>query len=115
MNHPSEVTQSPIEIQLSTLRTTLGNDLVRDLEDSVAPNTWRAYRSDLADFATWVAYTSADWKAPEVVATYLRTLEDGGAAYATITRRLTSIHKLVAIADPAPPTSSTTRTPPNQQ
>ena len=98
VNHPSEVTQSPIEIQLSTLRTTLGDDLVRDLEDSVAPNTWRAYRSDLADFATWVAYTSADWRAPEVVATYLRTLEDGGAAYATITRRLTSIHKLVAIA-----------------
>ena len=64
----------------------------------MAPNTWRAYRSDLADFATWVAYTSAEWRAPEVVATYLRTLEDGGAAYATITRRLTSIHKLVAIA-----------------
>ena len=64
----------------------------------MAPNTWRAYRSDLADFATWVAYTSAEWKAPEVVAAYLRTLEDGGAAYATITRRLTSIHKLVAIA-----------------
>ena len=64
----------------------------------MAPNTWRAYRSDLADFATSVAYTSAEWKAPEVVAAYLRTLEDGGAAYATITRRLTSIHKLVAIA-----------------
>ena len=42
--------------------------LVQDLEDSVAPNTWRAYRSDLADFATWVAYTGADWRAPEVVA-----------------------------------------------
>ena len=98
VNHPSEVTQSPIEIQLGALRRTLGDDLVRDLEDSVAPNTWRAYRSDLADFATWVAYTSAEWRAPEVVATYLRTLEDGGAAYATITRRLTSIHKLVAIA-----------------
>ena len=98
MNHPSEATQSPIEIQLRTLRTTLGDDLVRDLADSVAPNTWRAYRSDLADFATWVAYTNADWRTPEVVATYLRTLEDGGAAYATISRRLTSIHKLVAIA-----------------
>ena len=57
VNHPSEVTESPIEIQLRALRTTLGDDLVRDLEDSVAPNTWRAYRSDLADFATWVAYT----------------------------------------------------------
>ena len=43
-------------------------------------------------------YTSAEWRAPEVVATYLRTLEDGGAAYATITRRLTSIHKLVEVA-----------------
>ena len=63
----------------------------------MAPNTWRAYRSDLADFATWVAYSGAEWRAPEVVAAYLRTLEDGGAAYATITRRLTSIHKLVAI------------------
>ena len=97
MNHPSEATETPIEIQLSTLRKTLGDDLIRDLEDSVAPNTWRAYRSDLVDFATWVAYTSAEWKAPEVVAAYLRTLEDGGTAYATITRRLTSIHKLVAI------------------
>ena len=91
VNHPSEVTQTPIEIQLRTLRKTLGDDLVRDLEDSVAPNTWRAYRSDLADFATWVAYTGAEWRAPEVVATYLRTLEDGGAAYTTISRRLTSM------------------------
>ena len=41
--------------------------------------------------AAWVAYTSAQWKAPEVVATYLRTLEEGGAAYATISRRLTSM------------------------
>ena len=98
MNHPSEATETPIEIQLRTLRTTLGDDLVQDLEDSVAPNTWRAYRSDLADFATSLAYSGAEWRAPEVVATYLRTLEDGGAAYATITRRLTSIHKLVAIA-----------------
>ena len=64
VNHPSEVTQSPIEIQLGALRRTLGDDLVRDLEDSVAPNTWRAYRSDLADFATWVAYTSAEWRPP---------------------------------------------------
>ena len=102
MNHPPEVTESPIEIQLRALRTTLGDDLVRDLEDSVAPNTWRAYRSDLADFATWVAYTSAEWRAPEVVATYLRTLEDDGA-YATITR-LTSIHKLVAAGDYEDPT-----------
>ena len=49
VNHPSEVTESPIEIQLRALRTTLGDDLVRDLEDSVAPNTWRAYRSDLQE------------------------------------------------------------------
>ena len=47
---------------------------------SVALNTWRACQSDLVDFATWVAYTSADWRSPEVVAAYLRTLEDGGAA-----------------------------------
>ena len=30
MNHPSEVTESPIEIQLRALRTTLGDDLVQD-------------------------------------------------------------------------------------
>ncbi len=48
------------------------------------PTAPRLLRSDLADFATWVAYTSAEWRAPEVVAAYLRTLEDGGAAYATI-------------------------------
>ena len=113
VNHRSEVTESPIEIRLRALRTTLGDDLARDLEDSVAPNTWRAYRSDLADFATWVAYTSAEWKAPEVVAAYLRTLEDGGAAYATITRRLTSIHKLVAIAAFAAGDLDYEDTPPN--
>ena len=33
VNHPPEATETPIEIQLSTLRTTLGDDLVRDLED----------------------------------------------------------------------------------
>ena len=55
------MTETPIEIQLRALRKTLGDDLVQDLEDSVAPNTWRAYRSDLANFATWVAYTGADW------------------------------------------------------
>ena len=99
------MTETPIEIQLSTLRTTLGDDLVQDLEDSVAPNTWRAYRSDLADFATWVAYTGADWRAPEVVAAYLRTLEDGGAA----SPRSTSWSP----SPPSPPATSTTRTPPN--
>ena len=31
VNHPSEVTKSPIEIQLRVLRTTLGDDLARDL------------------------------------------------------------------------------------
>ena len=32
VNHRSEVTESPIEIQLRALRTTLGDDLVQDLE-----------------------------------------------------------------------------------
>ena len=34
MNHPSEVTESPIEIQLSTLRTTLGDDLVQSTDSA---------------------------------------------------------------------------------
>ena len=78
----------------------------------MAPNTWRAYRSDLADFATWVDYTSADWKAPEVVATYLRTLEDGGAPMppsAAVSPRSTSWSP----SPPSPPATSTTRIPPN--
>ena len=46
MNHPPAATETPIEIQLSTLRTTLGNDLVRDLEDSVAPKQRRRVQND---------------------------------------------------------------------
>ena len=37
VNHPSEATETPIEIQLRALRTTLGDDLVQDLE----PIRWR--------------------------------------------------------------------------
>ena len=76
VNHPSEATETPIEIQLRTLRN--------DTRRRPGPRSGR--------------FGGAEWKAPEVVAAYLRTLEEGGAAYATISRRLTSIHKLVAIA-----------------
>ena len=99
VNHPSEVTKSP------------NRNPASGVADRDSATTWsktskiRWHRTpggptgqDLGDFATWVAYSGAEWQAPEVVATYLRTLEDGGAAYATISRRLTSIHKLVAIA-----------------
>ena len=89
MNHPSEATQTPIEIQLSTLRTTLGDDLVQDLADSVAPNTWRAYRSDLGDFATWVAYTGAEWRAPESLAR-IELGAQGGALLERVTTTRTS-------------------------
>ena len=64
VNHRSEVTESPIEIQLRVLRTTLGDDLVRDLEDSVAPNTWRAYRS------TWPT-SPPGWPAASLITTWL--------------------------------------------
>ena len=66
-----------------------------DLRDSVSPNTWRAYRSDLADFDAWCKSKRRLWSTPESVAAYFRELEDAGAAYATIERRKTAIAKLV--------------------
>ena len=74
----------------------MGPALIRDLEDSVAPNTWRAYRSDLADYSLWIDQEARKWREPESIADYMRCLETG-SSYATITRRLTAIHKLLAI------------------
>lgn len=71
--------------------------VVRDIRDSAAANTWRAYRSDLVDFDSWMTTQRADWHDPVVVADYLRALETAGAKYSTIERRLTSIAKLVEV------------------
>jgi integrase len=75
----------------------LDAQVVRDIRDSAAANTWRAYRADLVDFDAWVTAERADWRDPTVVADYLRALESAGAKYSTIERRLTSIAKLVEV------------------
>ena len=72
--------------------------LVRGLERTMAANTWRAYRSDLTDYNTWLTHRPGRWDDPDVIAAYLRSLaDDTGAAYATIERRKAAIAKLVAV------------------
>jgi integrase len=59
--------------------------------------TWRAYRADLDDFGSWVRAGDGEWSDPSTVADYLRALENAGAKYSTIERRITSIAKLVEV------------------
>ena len=73
----------------------LGAQIVRDLRDSAAEATWRAYRSDLVDLDGWLE--DRDWTDPVVIGDYLRALENAGAAYSTIERRVTSITKLANV------------------
>ena len=73
----------------------LAAEVVCDLRDSVATNTWDAYRSDLVDFEHWCRTSRRVWSTPDSVAAYFRALENAGAAYATIVRRKTAIAKLV--------------------
>jgi len=83
----------PVEL----LDSALDAQVVRDIRDSAATNTWRAYRADLDDFGIWVNAETAEWSDPTVLADYLRALEAAGAKYSTIERRLTSISKLVEV------------------
>lgn len=83
---------APLATRLDEL---LAADVVVDLRDSVAANTWDAYRSDLTDFEHWCRTSRRVWSTPDSVAAYFRALEDAGAAYATIVRRKTAIAKLV--------------------
>ena len=98
----------------ASLDKVLDNDLVIDLKDSVAENTWKAYRSDLVDVEDWCRAKRRVWSTPETVAAYLRALEDAGAAYATIVRRKTAIAKLVeaqALLGDAAPEADPTKHP----
>lgn len=104
---PSEET-SPVPVaELSPTTPPPGDDvdpvarldagLIRDLEGSMAPNTWRAYRSDLNDYNDWLFHRPGRWDNPEVIAAYFRHLADNQAAWSTIERRKAAISKLVAI------------------
>lgn len=77
------------------LEAALDVDFAADFKDSVAPNTWRAYRADLDDFEGWCRSKRRKWSTPDAVSAYFRALEDAGAAYATIERRKTAIAKVI--------------------
>lgn len=97
-----------------SLDSLLDNHLIVDLKDSVADNTWKAYRSDLVDFEDWCRASRRTWSTPDTVAAYLRTMEDAGAAYATIVRRKTAIAKLVeaqSLVSDTPPEADPTKHP----
>jgi site-specific recombinase XerD len=73
----------------------------QELEDAVrayaraskAPNTIRAYRSDLGDFTAWCTTHGAVPipAPPETVARYITALAGAGAKATTIQRRLSAI------------------------
>lgn len=79
---------------------------VRELQlNSKAANTVKAYRSDLADFATWCdsrgrAVLPAT---PETVSLYLADLAEHGAALSTIERRASAISQMHQAAGHTPP------------
>ncbi len=77
------------------LDQSLNSDLAADFRDSVAANTWKAYRADLTDYEDWCRAKRRRWSTPDTVAAYLRAMESAGAAYATIVRRKTAIAKLL--------------------
>lgn len=94
-SEPVSTGSAPKPVQL--LDDALDTQIVRDIRDSAAPNTWRAYRADLDDFGSWARSVDGTWSDPSTVADYLRALEDAGAKYSTIERRITSIAKLVEV------------------
>jgi len=86
---------APVPGLATRLESALVSDLATDFRESVAPNTWRAYSSDLTDFEDWCASKRRRWSKPETVAAYFRALEAAGASYSTIERRKTAIAKAV--------------------
>lgn len=83
----------------------LGRKLGKDFVDGMAANTFRSYGADLRNYFAWIADDDRKWSDPYAIADYLEALARAEAAYATIARRITSIHKLtiaVALAEDRP-------------
>jgi len=71
-------------------------DRLRNVRDSVSANTWKAYQRDLADYQQWLHdRRRASWASPATIVAYLEFLEEKGAKYSTIARRVAAMHKLV--------------------
>lgn len=80
--------------------------LRRYVEASKAPNTLRAYDSDLRHYQRWCHRHDASWlpATPETVAGYLASLADAGIKPSTVRRRLSTIaevHRLTRFVSPA--------------
>jgi len=81
---------------------------------SKAPNTVRAYRSDLADFTMWCTdhQLTPIPAAPETVALYITSLAEAGAKPSTIQRRLSALSQAHQLSghEPSPTQSPIVRT-----
>jgi site-specific recombinase XerD len=80
--------------------------LRRYVEKSKAPNTLRAYDSDLRHYQRWCHAHHASWlpAAPQTVAGYLAGLASTGIKPSTVRRRLSAIaevHRLTRVPSPA--------------
>jgi site-specific recombinase XerD len=86
----------------------------RYAEASKAPNTLRAYRSDLRDFEEWCGHleVAALPVAPSTLSAYISALADAGARASTIQRRLSAISQAHQLAGhvPSPTTDVLVRT-----
>ena len=76
------------------------------VEKSKAPNTLRAYDSDLRHYQRWCHVHHASWlpAAPQTVAGYLASLASTGIKPSTVRRRLSAIaevHRLTRFPSPA--------------
>jgi site-specific recombinase XerD len=85
---------------------TMTEVLRRYVEQSKAPNTLRAYDSDLRHYQRWCHVHHASWlpAAPQTVAGYLAGLASTGLKPSTVRRRLSAIaevHRLTRFPSPA--------------
>jgi site-specific recombinase XerD len=85
---------------------TMNEVLRRYVEKSKAPNTLRAYDSDLRHYQRWCHTHHASWlpAAPQTVAGYLADLASTGIKPSTVRRRLSAIaevHRLTRFPSPA--------------
>lgn len=88
------------------VRVAVTQALRRYVQASKAPNTLRAYDSDLRHFQAWCRSRHALWlpATAETVALYIASLADAGSKPSTIRRRLSAIaevHRLARFPSPA--------------
>ncbi len=90
--HLSRPTTAGLGVSVSAINCTSGMpDMVSSYVcDSLAPNTRRAYLSDLAEFERWGGAIPAS---PEAIAAYLATRADA-LAVATLVRHVAAISKV---------------------